>query len=664
MPTIYTGLSTLFPPCLATLAGRVYLANDDDPLLAWDGSWPTMRPAGIAAPDTPPGAPVVVPGSVTTGLHRVRYRYVDRTADVVSNPSDEIILVANGTTGWTFQVGSQLAPSSDAKVTHIALEASLANGTEFYRVGLVPNTNGAIIAYTVADTALMFYDPTDELHGDFGHGLPPLTALVCAHRGRLFAAGGYERIVTGLCTNDSDTVTGTQANPRWIGRTAIIESSAYRVIDATTTTLKLDRPFSGTTGTKSITIRPRGDVVYWSRAMRPESWDRVRWQRSVVAGDTVTALASFDNELWVFGTHSVDRLAYTRDPGIDDGVVIPVSRLRGAVSQRCLVHHAGRMYVLDSMGVYTLPDMTDISAPVQRLIQKDSQWSTRLTWCGFAIPDEDTVGWITLREASQGIMATRLLCYQVSSQRWWTEVYNCDIRDIAPSHGPLGQHIVLAGDDAGRVWQLRAGDACDGLQNPLSALRTVGSGASTTVIPLNSTADLSAGMVVERAQTGERCVVSSVGTSTITLAAPGFAQAPAAGEAVLVGPIDMVYETKWIAVPGRLGQRVYLHVRLRPAGVTSWMRARFYRDFSDTAETLTVHDASYAFPLGVRLGDGTATSADYMSFDINRPSVSVPVPLEWTEYWRVRLEHSDPRATPRILDIVMSTVESPPWAEV
>lgn len=662
MPTIYTTLSTLFPATLAALQGRVYLANDDDPLLTWDGAWATMRPAGIVSPAAAPTAPTAGSGSVTAGAHRVRYRYVDVATGYVSNPSDEIVLAGTGSNGWTFVVGTHLTASADPKVTHIALEVTLANGTVFYRLGLVPNSGGSI-AYHQADTAVMLLDVVGTLHDDFGHGVPPMASCVCAHRGRLFMGGGRQRSVMATLTTGSATVSGTGFNPRWIGRMLQVDSEhqLYCIDNATPTALTLHAAYSGTSGTKTVLIKPLVDRLYWSLPLFPESFDRLKRQRVVVPGDAITALVSYDNELWIFGRHSVDRLAYTLDPGVSEGVVVPVSRWRGAVNQACVVPFGGRLFVLDGSGVYTLPDLKPWSDPAQREFAT-AQWANSDRFFGFAVPAEDTVGWCVAWELQHGVATTKAVCLHVPSGRWWTERYDHDLRGAMSGADASGRSVLIAGDHAGRVWALRAAGRGDGVAAG-DAQRTVASSSSPTAVTLTAAvpAGASPGVVVMRAATGSRARLASASGSSITLESPGFDAAPAAGEALWFGPVSWRYTTKWVRVPGSLGQRVYLHLRFRPAPQTSWMRVYFRRDFDAVDETLTVHSASYGFPDGVRLGDGTVTSATYMSVDISRPSVSVPVPAEWCEYWQVRLEHDDPRCEPRLLDLDLTHRDAPAW---
>ena len=239
------GLSLSHRPHFAEYRRHAYMSNGWDPVYRWNGRSPGMELAGIVSPDQDDGTWVpVVPvvgvfGLTTIGIHRVRYRYMDSVTGYVSNPSDSVeINIAGGPQQYPFTMEAapgagtvaDIRQSTDPKVDRIVLEATVADGTEYFLVDDFP-MDGATIIYNVADPVLehsfLPWDPD-------GHDVPPIGRWIVSHRERLWIFGQVVHKVGNVVTQASVDVLEGNVETDW--RTSALGDAKVPVPGGTFTT--------------------------------------------------------------------------------------------------------------------------------------------------------------------------------------------------------------------------------------------------------------------------------------------------------------------------------------------------------------------------------------------------------------------------------------------
>ena len=669
MTTLSSTINTEYPSHFAVIQSRSYLANDFNPVQVWDGLSATSSDAGMEAPATAPTAPTAGAGNITAGVHRIRYRYYDSRSLYVSDPSSELSFTSSGSQSLLFVVGTHLAASADAKCDQIILEATTAGGITFYRVGFAANIAAATVTFNVNDNVLVQGDAPNALHGDFGHQKPPLFAILASHRGRLFGAGSTTRTRTVGVTNASAAVTGTDFSTMWAGRRIRFgtETTSYEIQSATATTITLTTGYTGSTNASiaATVFSKTPNRLYWSSLLYPEGWKPQSYARDCLnnRSDELRGLVTYQNELWIFGRHSAERLAFTSDPGTLEGQIIPVPGERGVINQRCLIEAEGRLYAWDRVGMYAVGQSPQhLSKPIDRTLVDYVDFAQSDEFHGVYDPTDRVLMWFFTKIGDTEPYYAA--CMELDKGRWYLISFK---QAITASHvvpDSNGQVRAMLGDSNGFTWFYGIEGSWDGLPPTAPSVMTASGTPTATVVPVTQilpTSPSLAGVVVVNTANGQRATVESNTASTLTMIAPGFTDAPAADATLYAGGIDWEYESKWFTMPDSPDIRnVYLHVALHPSSATGKCRAYFYKNWAATPETLTVHDAAYSFPDGVVLGDGAVTSSTFMTFDLDGGNgdgiISIPVPVDWAKHWKVKLVCDRPDGEIRLLDVRLSPI--------
>ncbi len=291
--TVAAGLEAGKRNTAAIFRQHAYLANGWGPLRRWDGRDTSILDAGITGPSRVIDSWTPTPtqgggGSITAGVHGVRYRYLDSDTGYVSNPSEEREFDADGSKDAQFTVqangggdATKIERSADSKVDRIVIEMTLAGGTAWFKAGEFDQTD-ATMTVDISDAALSqesLFWPSE------GHDPPPVSKYVVSHRGRLWCFGSVTHTTgTVAVTNGSATVTGTSTawttaalgtsgSPPKFGRAFIrigSDTDWYEIdFAASATSLTLVENYGGSTDSGlAYEIVWRSNNVYFKRCIR------------------------------------------------------------------------------------------------------------------------------------------------------------------------------------------------------------------------------------------------------------------------------------------------------------------------------------------------------------------------------------------------------------
>ncbi len=665
--TLLTGYSVSKRPVAAPIGPRMYWTNDFDRMKVWDGLWSALRDAGIAAPTAAMGGPTVTggTGTITEGVHLIRYRYVDSQSPAGlyrSNPSASLsrtVTSFDDSLTWdvTFS-GSPILRSTDPKVDTIQVEMTLAGGSVYYVVGTGTNNSDYGFTVNISDTLLALNEPTD-LYDDFGHEQPPIAACLFECRGHAFMCGYHERTYTVAVTNGSATVTGTGFSTLWAGRLIRIgtDAVAYVISAITATTITLTSVYAGSTSAAvtSIIYTKNPNRVLWSKQGFPESFKALTRARDVLygSGDKVVAGCDFQGDAWFFGQRSMCRLVFGDDPGT--GEVNPVPGYHGLWNAKCMMPLDGAMYGWGPNGVWVITG----GAPrwISRAIDATVAALYDLAQMDKAFVSYDpTEKAITWHFIATGASTPKYgMRYELTGQRWTLMQYRQGI-DAATITADDYARIRLVVSDSTNARCFYHYGATDGAPSSTTGAYVVTIGGTTTAVPVLSAlpigtgADLSA-LILYRPSTGEERVVSSNTAGTITLS-PALATAVTNGESVYVGAIPWTITTDWW-VSGDLSTkaRPRLQLLFHPSATGS-VRLKVYRDFEASPYTWTASDAD-VWPDGVTLVTGVTYQdiAIAGSATLTDGFISVPMPAEWGRAWRAELSNISPAGTLKLLDL-------------
>jgi len=189
--TVKSGLSATPRGNWANAGGQLYFTNGSDAIQVIKSGAAAANAAGIAAPDDAPTAGATGAGSVTAGVHLIRFRWKDSTTGYVSDPSPVLSFTADGSENCPLTLDT----TADAKVDQMIIEMTLQAGDDYYVVATVSNASSYTI--DVSDTTLATHQLVNVYAGPdgYGHEPPPARPLICEHRGRVFLWGGTDNLL-------------------------------------------------------------------------------------------------------------------------------------------------------------------------------------------------------------------------------------------------------------------------------------------------------------------------------------------------------------------------------------------------------------------------------------------------------------------------------------
>lgn len=651
---LYAHNSARFPH-VYSIAGVLYSTDDFSDHAALYPERGASYATGIIAPVWTAASDIV--GSVTPGIHQVRWRYLDSRTGYVSNPTVAAPYSVDPGKGIRVPVTA----SSDGRVTNIIVEMTAVNGSEFYVVAQVANA-AADVDITVSDDTLIqqtsvslnWGGPGDE--DSYGHNPPPLALFGFAFQNRHIVGGARRWKFTGCTvTNGSPTITGTGFSPKWAGRLVVVDgiSATYTISTITDTTITLTSNFAGMTSDNATLVisSPDANSIYWSLSAYNEAFDTVYRQRYVLLGlDTdLVAGAADPAGAYLFGTSATERLVFTDSPAVGDGDLVPVTRTRGALTHRTVARIESMLFAWDKRGIWLVgPDGGQhISDPVDAILSKFANYEyadhfhigydprERLVLCFFVAVGETLPRWAAV--------------FSLESKDWWFWHWETSVTASCLAETRDGSALIL-GDNEGYTWVFGAEGSGDGIPADVPRRMTIQDGATTTIIPVNvdlTGIDLTGVRVLHESGYGSDVIASNT-ASAVTLAT-GLTLAPPAGSILRVGGIGVEYWTKWDGNLGGKKRPAYLALLMAPATTADQLRVEFYTDAGGPlAWTRWTADV---VPDGVTIVAGQT----YATVDLDGGNgdgwVPIPIPTPWQRTLRARIYTLDSDDSLRILDL-------------
>jgi hypothetical protein len=666
--TIASGLSAAQRGCFARCNGRVYFTNDFDSVRTIERGDAAATTAGITGPSGTMGSPTLGVGVCTDGVHLVRYRYYNSKTGYYSDASFSVS-VTTATQKMTFSIansGSNIDRSADTKVDTIVVEMTEASGSVYFRAATALNS-AATIEVNLSDASLSAQQPV-SYYGEDGHQPPPVTSLICEHRGRVFYWGLSEHSFSACSVlNGSPTITiASGFSTNWAGRLVQVgtDTTVYAISTITGTTITLSENYAGSTNAStSITIfSSQYDMLYWSRAGYPEETFPTRWARRVLQNksDKPAGMISFYNDLYLFGQYSMRRFIYDKDPAT--AMLENVPGVLGVYNQRCLVEADGRLFGFGRGGAWVIEGIVPkhISRPVDKSVEQLIDRNYADSFHGFFDPQERAVYFVFVRSGET--TARDFFKMELDKGKWSLGTWRQSIAAscITGSAGRIVQPYLADGN--GFVWNIKEG-FFDGLPASMaSGIVTVDSGATTTSIPtveaLATSPDL-VGAILYNPTTREEKLISANTANVITCAA--FASPPAQGTALYIGSIGVSLTSCWWTGDGMAEKKRprYLRMAWQPGTTSGSWTVRVYQNFSATPVTFTQFPDDTP-PDGVTIvNNGTSVTVNFAGAASSTDGfVEIPLVADWARSMRWVVTTATPVDLMRLVAVWFETKDT------
>ena len=652
MATIKSGVESDHRFSFTSLNGHVYMCNGWDPMLRWNGVDAAAVDAGIAAaPDDWGPTPGTAAGDSTPGTHLIRYRYLSRDTQYISNPSNQVeITIAAGAEELTFPIAGTSAAnikrSSDPKADRIVVEMTFVNGGTFFEAVVVDNSASSVVV-DISDSGLAgkLLDYTDD-----GHNPPEFFTIVLAHKGRLLGTGRVKHTKgTVAVTNSSTGVTGTGTNWTQAGVSQffrVVGEADFFQIDAVggVTSITLATAYTGSTasGVNYEIFSVSQNTIFESQTLFPESWAPLNFTKALVnRNDRIRAMIAHFGTVIVCGDFSTERWSYTNSL-VEDGQPVPIPGNRGALNQRCVIEVDGIIYGGDRQGIwrYNGGAQQHMSHPVDPLWQIMNFSVVEEFHCVF-IPIERTIRfyWPRDDDAVTDTKAKDFLEYCLDKQIWGTGRHAMAMTS-STTIGSTNERRAILGDENGHSWFIVGSTEGADPGFTLEGLVAAAPAPTTTVFTITggglvtTNGGLAGVPVFWREGEEERLVASNTATQ-ITLAS-GFSVPPTAGHTIHIGRIKALLRTKAISLTklsSRYRQR-YLHVYFEPTSTAKELRVRIFEDYGSTAKQWDVTTTDLTS--GV---DTTAATTDFrIDMSVNTGYAKVPLGLDWNRVIEVEFQ--------------------------
>lgn len=667
--TVLSGISTQ-RGSFTKSNGRLYFTNGFNPMCRLTIASGTTETAGITAPAAVIGSPAATAGSTTSGTHLLRYRYFDSKSLYMSDPSPALSYSATGPQTLTFSIGAagtNIIRSTDSKVDQVIIEMTDSASSTYYRAATVNQIlTGTTVSMADADLVLQVAASRD---GEFSHQPPPLAKFITEHRARLFAWGQLNVTLTGVtlatgASAGSATVTGATMSSGWAGFLMRVDgdSKQYRIAAMSGTGLaSLSEVYTGTAAVKTGVqfFSPTPDMLYWTRAGFPESWNPLSFARRVLQNqaDTPAGEHSFNEVLYLFGQRTIRGLDFASDPAL--GQIQQIATEMGLWNNNCLVEAAGYLFGWGRSGAWYLSGQLPIhiSKGIDDTLEDDVDVSKSEQFHGVYNPRERCITWFycTSSDTYPKHAFTWDLDNEQMTQRLW---YQSILASTQITGGSTGVTQAYLADENGYTWPM-ANNKHDGVPASMSGGVVTVFTASTTVVTVSGatfatgTASNLKGVMATKSpnSTPESRVIVSNTSSTFTVL-PAFSAAPTTDDNVYLGSIPVTIRSKWIDF-GSLDQKKrpsHISIKKVPGTSAGQVKVGFYFDFSTTANAFS-KGASDLDPDGVTMVDG----ALYVTVDLDGGSgdgvAYVPMSASWSRCVSVFLTCDRPQDVLKLIDV-------------
>lgn len=390
--TLGTGYNTFQPICFAQdRYGVLFGVNGIDRPFRWDGMTAALEDAGIDAPtDATLVTVTAAAGNATAGVYKFAARYLDDDIDydefdsgtVGGYPSNfgdlqSVTAVANDRFNW------DVAASSQSRVTRTQLWRTTAGQTNRFYLVTTLATNGGTYSDTLSDTALAANQGISLLTADGTRAIarrftppPNHKPYIAFLQDRAFYAGCV-KYTTGTASISSGSPTlsgsGTAWTSQMVGRNVYINGSAkpYRISAySSATSLTLSENAAANISGATYVIAPPADelnkLIYSEvdNASAVPIQNEIILQQNTADPDEITGIAPQDTALLVGQQRHLYTLRFVRQPDIDASVSL-IAR-RGLINNRCWSHIEGTIFLMDSVGPYSVSGgISNIGEPIQ-----------------------------------------------------------------------------------------------------------------------------------------------------------------------------------------------------------------------------------------------------------------------------------------------------------
>lgn len=625
---------------LATTASAAYWSDGVNAMRAF--YLQTSVDAGITAPVSAPSTSTLASGSVTAGVHLVRYRYYDSSRRRYSDPSP----VA------TVTILDQVTATAYATVSGGALSGIvLVNPGKGYTANQNPTiggpgssgaatawisaarTDGALVSaqvtnsgtgYTTAPTVTFSAPPTPNRTIRV-----PVVAVANSTVDKIIVemtlANGSEFYQAGVVSNLTANVDVTMSDDTL----AVQVAAADYTEDGYGHAVPPKGYIAGVHGNRMFVwgaTTEAADTLYWSRLGFVESFKPAEWSRRVFGAtpDTPRAMFSLSDDLYLVGARSMYRLVYTSDPGT--GLLVPLPTTNGAWNQQSVVEAEGAFFGFGPSGVWVVDSLQprEISQRVReyfadqintaRSAEIFAWWDPVPRTVAFTFPDLTGV-W-------------RSMVYWLDEDKWTTESYK-----QRPSAAVACEWI------DGIVEPMVAGQACvyrksniimDGGGSPGSGTVQSYVGSTLTVNAAHGQSPRVWVYLPRTDQWGEATAIPS-GSSFTVAGLTGVL----AGDEVQYGPVPFQLTSEWLPKENlERGRASYLRLEAANTETLGVVQVRLYTDWSSVPVAYTA-DISQTAPLGVTYD--TANSRFLVDLTAAKGMAKIPVPSDWNRVIRYQI---------------------------
>lgn len=481
--SLTTAFEAGFPVCFCkTPQGDLFITNGVSRPVKWDGLAAAPVTLGFQEPSAAPTITLSTGGAAKAGKYYLAYRWSDKYGNF-SNLSPVDIETATANQKFSWSVPS-VTSGTDAytKAVKVELYRGLVGVQDPMYLVTTLDWDNAGVSYddTLDDTTLSHNAVLPILNSDQSLNAnrfvpPPSQSALCAwFQDRIFYAGNVSYPCSVTLTNGSNafTISGGTLQQTFVDRvfytlTANGSTKSYQqiatVTDSTTGTLTAN--FDGTTGTYSAIVRPlpiERNRVYFGESNEPESVPQSQnyiqlQETNGATDDDVVGLMPLTEYLYIFKRGHIHRATYVTQPNID--INAPIVGYRGIFNNECWDWSMDNAYCIDEWGAYSF-DGQNLN-PISDAIQ--NYWRDGII--DFAQSDKFFVR-VNIREqvvrfyvAFAGDTSDRpinALCYNYSTQRWWTEKYSTGLGTAVLLESAAGDPFYIAADSSER-WLKQSG---------------------------------------------------------------------------------------------------------------------------------------------------------------------------------------------------------------
>lgn len=369
------------------------------------------------------------------------------------------------------------------------------------------------------------------------------------------------------------------------------------------------------------------NLLAWSRPALPESWDITVYARKIAElepSETITAMASFIGDLYLFTKYRVLRFAYDSDPTY--GTVLSVPTREGAWNQRCIVEAEGQLFGFGANGIWTTGAIVPrhISKEVDPFIEANHDVTQSGDAFGWYSATDRSLTWVFTKtgdtEAKYGVT------YSLRTQQWSTRSYKHEMLSAT-----MAYNVVYYTTNNGYTWT-ESTSAYDGVSTGTIGTVTSVTGGGTTINVSETMPDCVGSHYTVGSETR---LITGYTTNSLTIAS-AFSAPPAVGTVGVIGQIIPQFVTSWLVLDekmAKLSRTAYFVVEAQPgpAGVLPALRAAIAYNFGANAPYVV--GAGDTDPPGVTLVNGdvyarldtnaNATCPGYLAIPVNTQNTRV-----------------------------------------